>query len=178
MLELRSCYSHYALMCVILFQLVELIRLPQFLAHQCVNFVQRMPLHSLTQQNVHVIQVLLEEATLQSYLKRHCKVIYFRSCYYGFISCTGYLHEDVTGLCTACPIGSVYAFGTTNRNATCALCAAGSISNYAGSLVCTRMTILCSHFDSCFDDAYNQLLVIFIRNRISIQGLHFNEYFL
>ena len=61
---------------------------------------------------------------------------------------TGYLRNATSGLCTACPIGSFYVSGTTTQNATCILCAPGSISNLAGSLTCTRMFLFNDHM--CF----------------------------
>ena len=63
---------------------------------------------------------------------------------YGLIaSLTGYLRNDTTGVCTACPIGFFYQFGTTTQNATCGLCSAGTSSNSVASLVCTRMATHC-----------------------------------
>ena len=62
-------------------------------------------------------------------------------------SCAGYLRNETNGVCTACPVGSFYQLGNTARNATCGLCAAGSISNSVASLVCTRIfTVLSSWF--------------------------------
>ena len=59
-------------------------------------------------------------------------------------SILGYLRNDTTGFCKACPIGLFYQSGSTTRNAksNSGLCPTGSILNFAGSLECTRMDIL------------------------------------
>ena len=77
-------------------------------------------------------------------------------------SILGYLRNDTTGLCTACPIGSFFQPGSTTRNATCGLCPTGSISNFAGSLECTRMDIFCLCYGSIVSKSVLKVILFVI----------------